>query len=94
MENSCDSSRLGKARRIFLLAPALLALGCRGLDGEGAGQPPWGYHRRASRIEPAAATIGRDLHSVPAGTTVPPSGLGVDLVKFEPQVPHHASWGE
>jgi hypothetical protein len=94
MANPKKPCHLEKSIRILALIPALLILGCRGLNGDGAGGRPWRLHGRASRIEPAAATIGRDLHSVPAGTTVPPSGLGVDLIKFEPSVPHHASRGE
>jgi hypothetical protein len=43
---------------------------------------PWvsRFGRNPYRKDTPGATIGYDIRSAPAGTTIPPAGLGVDLV--------------
>jgi hypothetical protein len=68
-------------RRCFLLSLALpmlpAASGCSSRRfGLGRGVPgPMGAE---------GATIGRNLHRMPAGRAIPPTGLGVDLVDSHP----------
>jgi hypothetical protein len=55
----------------LVLASALMTVGCS------AGRR-WGSR---DRVGSDPSTLGTDFHSVPAGRTIPPAGLGVDLVR-------------
>jgi hypothetical protein len=61
----------------MMLTPEML--GCRGLQRQSSGSRPSPFSRRHQRNEPSGSTIGHDLRSAPAGTTIPAAGLGVDL---------------
>ena len=80
---SATRSRL-PARRWpgFLVSGPILVLAL-GLTGCGNTSRPGLFRRRPAGPEPSGATIGHDFRSWPAGTTIPPAGLGVDLVRSQ-----------
>jgi hypothetical protein len=59
------------------LLGSLTLLGCKGLSADRGSRRTRGFLNR----EPKGATIGRDLRAAPPGTTIPATGLGVDLVE-------------
>jgi hypothetical protein len=63
----------GWDRAVLIALLALLGAGCT--HGRFAGRP--------SKDLGSTPTIGTDFHSVPPGQTIPPAGLGVDLVRGE-----------
>jgi len=74
----------------FLVSGAPLALAV-GLTGCGNMNRPGLFRRKPSGPETSGATIGHDFRSWPAGTTIPPAGLGVDLVRSQGSQPQQGS---
>ena len=66
----------------------ILALG---LTGCGNMNRPGLFRRKPAGPEASGATIGHDFRSWPAGTTIPPAGFGVDLVRSQGSQPHQGS---
>jgi hypothetical protein len=61
---------------VLVFALAAVSSGC-------AGERANARSREGSRSK--SSTVGSDLRQAPAGTTIPPPSLGVDLVRY---------WGE
>jgi hypothetical protein len=59
---------------------AAASMGCAGGRRESSDQRPLLFNGNLFRKGTSGSTIGHDLRSAPAGTTIPPAGLGVDLV--------------
>jgi hypothetical protein len=72
----------------FLLPLLVLGTGCSA--GRGSLHPPRSWHRK---YPPGSdpSTIGTDFRKVPPGRTIPPAGLGVDLVQGESDAKRDAS---
>jgi hypothetical protein len=65
-----------RGRTISIVLLALAASGCASHRGPG---------RRGDTMRPpsfAHPTVGADRRTIPRGRTIPPSGLGVDLVRL------------
>jgi hypothetical protein len=82
MDNTSKMCHSSRVLRIAALAAVAWTSGCHAIrrDRGGSGTSFHGIHAESSS---SGATVGKDLHSVPAGTTVPPTGLGVDLIRFD-----------
>jgi hypothetical protein len=63
------------------LVVALALSGCGNLRREARDRPGL-LHRNPTGPESSGSTIGHDFRRVPAGTTIPATGFGVDLVRF------------
>jgi hypothetical protein len=79
MELPTGESKSNRRRAFGVAFLALLGAGC-------ANGPP--TVRRDMGDQP---TIGRNNGTAPRGRTIPPAGLGVDLVKGEPEAKGDAS---
>jgi hypothetical protein len=82
-------------RREFLLGSVatillLLAAGCQHL-GDGLRERRARRRDLPSRAGASGPTIGHDFRRAPAGTTIPVTGLGVDLVQVEAGPGHSLS---
>jgi len=81
---SVCASRFPRGVVILLAVPVLLFTGCS-QDHAGVHRGPFAPHPPSMGSTP---TIGADLHSVPPGQSIPPAGLGVDLVRDGSEAKH------
>jgi hypothetical protein len=72
------------------LVVALALSGCGNLRREARDRPGL-LHRNPTGPESSGSTIGHDLRRMPAGTTIPATGLGVDLVRSHGDEPRRDS---
>ena len=73
-----DQSLPGRQSRLL---SGLLLLTAVSLAGCGDTNRPSLFRRKQYSTLPNGATIGQDLRNWPAGSTIAPGGLGVDLVR-------------
>ena len=73
-------SEQGDATRVFRTGPLRIGLAALVLIGLGCSAER-GVRRRTEPADSKPATLGSDFKEAPAGQTIPPAGIGVDMVR-------------